>query len=305
MAILFRSKDKSGESGSGATNKVLKYILMNEKVGKGEIKALHVEVKKSTHKKSCIIAEQVHVNEHYGEIVGGDVEINYIKGGRVAANTVKVNSLQDGEIKANHIHINDLGSNNKIISANTIEINNIKGVKNSLVIKPPIDENILNKLSNLYDRVTLFKKELNKTSDQLEQKLKDIEGQKRDAQMHMAEIEKMRQEGNIPNIDSLMCVKEFNMSTREYDTLIEAIKGLERYIKEDEYELTKLQDDIILNNKIIINSSCKENNNILFVLPECELEYNIAKHDNISEIYLKYIGNNKFQLEIKRREEQQ
>jgi hypothetical protein len=299
MAILFKAK-KNNEDKS--TTEVLKQVINNE-IGKGEIKALHVEVKKSTHKKSCITAEQVHVNEHYGEIVGGDVEINCLKGGKVAANTVKVNSLYDGKVTANYVYINELGSNNRIVSTNTIEINSIKGTKNSLVIKPSIDDNTLNRLSNLYDRVALFKKELDKTNSQLESKLKEIEEQKRDVQESTNEIEKMKKDGDIPNIDLLIGIKKFNMNTKEYDTLINMIKGLEQYIKEDKEEFLKLESDIVLNGKIIGNSLWKENNQILFILPKYDLEYYTKKDDNIGEIYLKYSGNGKFQLEIKRLEQ--
>ncbi|MDR2342674.1 MAG: hypothetical protein LBD84_06515 [Campylobacteraceae bacterium] len=305
MAILFRNKNKNEKNSIKLTSGISKYLLIDENVGKEDIKALHVEVKKSTHKKSCITAEQVCVNEHCGEIIGGDVEINYLKGGKVTANTVTIGTLQSGDVKANYVHINNLGSNNKILSTNIIEVNRIEGIKNTLVIKPSIDENVLNKISNLYDRVALFKRELGKISSQLDSKLKEIEGQKKDVQEHKSKIEKTRQNGDIPGVDLLMSVKEFNMNIREYDTLIDAIKGLEKYIKEDEDEFSKLQDDIILNGKIIINSFCKENNNILFILPKYDLRYNIIKNDNIREIYLKYSGSDKFHLEIKRRETQQ
>ncbi|MDR0579655.1 MAG: hypothetical protein LBG21_03530 [Campylobacteraceae bacterium] len=302
MAILSENKNKNNKSSIKLASGVLKYLSIDESVGKDDIKALHVEVKKSTHKKSCITAEQVCVNEHYGEIIGGDVEINYLKGGKVTANTAIIDTLQSGNVTANYVHINNLGSNNKIVSTNTIEINKIEGRKNTLVVKPSIDKNVLNKLSSLYDRVALFKRELSKISNQLDSKLKEIEGQKRDVQQHKVEIEKTRQNGDIPGIDLLMSVKGFNMNIKEYDTLIDAIKGLEKYIKEDEDEFSKLQDDIILNGKIIIHSSCKENNNILFVLPEYDLQYNIIKNDNINEVYLKYNGSDKFHIEIKRRE---
>ncbi|MDR1555104.1 MAG: hypothetical protein LBS39_03645 [Campylobacteraceae bacterium] len=301
MAILFKGKKSDG----GKTEmEIFKKLIIYKKASKGDIKALHVEAD-STHKKSCITAEQIYVNEHYGEIIGGDVEIKYIKGGKVVANTVKVGYLKDAEITANYVNIDNLGSNNKIISTNTIEINNIQGVKNTLVIKPPIDENTLEELSSLYDRVALFKAEFDKTNTQLERKLKEVEKQREKAQKYKLEIEKTRQNGDIPHVDLLISIKEFNMNIREYDTLIKTIKGLERYIQEDEEEFSKLQNNIILNGKIIINSSCKENNDILFVLPKYDLGYKLVKNDNISEIYLKYSGNKEFQLEIKEREIQQ
>ncbi|MDR1460085.1 MAG: hypothetical protein LBI78_00365 [Campylobacteraceae bacterium] len=294
MAILFKAKKNSeGE----ATVEISKRLII-DKGGKGEIKALHVEAK-STHKKSYITAEQVYVNEHCGVIEGGDVEIKHIKGGKVVGNTVKVDFLESGEITANYIYINNLGSGNKVISTNTIEINNIKGTRNSLVIKPPVNDNILSKLSSLYDRVALFKKEFSKTNSQLERKLKELEERKRKVQEHRAKIEEMKQSGDMPHVDLLVGIKEFNMNTKEYDTLIDVIKGLERYIKEDEDEFSKLENDIIINGKIISNSPWKENNQILFILPKYDLEYYTKKDDNIGEIYLKYSGDNKFQLETK------
>ncbi|MDR1285787.1 MAG: hypothetical protein LBJ88_06275 [Campylobacteraceae bacterium] len=294
MAILFKAK----RNGEGEAAVEISKLIIDKRVGKGEIKALHVEAD-STHKKSYITAEQVYVNEHCGVIEGGDVEIKHIKGGKVVGNTVKVDFLENGEVTANYIYINNLGTGNKIISTNTIEINNVKGTKNSLVIKPPVDDYILSKISNLYDRVDLFKKEFAKTNSQLERKLKELEEQKRKVQEHREHIEKMRQSGDIPHVDLLVGVKEFNMNTKEYDTLIDVIKGLEQYIKEDEDEFLKLENDIIINGKIISNSIWRENNQILFILPKYDLEYYTKKDDNIGEIYLKYSGDNKFQLETK------
>jgi hypothetical protein len=299
MAISFKDK-KNNKNEIGA--EFSKRLIIDEKVGKGEIKALHVEVKKSTHKKSYINAEQVHVNEHYGIIEGGDVEINYLKGGKVIANTVKVDLLEEGEITANYVYINNLGSKNKIISTGVIEINNIKGTKNTLVIKPAIDDSVLNKLSSLYDRMNLFKREFAKTNSQLERKLKEIEQQKRNAQDYMAEIDRIRQNNDIPHMDLLIGVKEFNMNTREYDMLIDTIKGLEQYIKEDEDEFLKLQNDITINGKIVSGSPWRENNQILFILPKYDLEYYTRRYENIGEMYLKYSGNNRFELETKIRE---
>ncbi|MDR0408718.1 MAG: hypothetical protein LBH45_07380 [Campylobacteraceae bacterium] len=295
MAILFKAKKNSVNE---AAVEISKRLIIDKKVSKGDMKALHVEAK-STHRKCCITAEQVYVNEHCGVIEGGDVEINHIKGGKVSANTVKVDFLEGGDITANYIYVNNLGSGNKIVSTNTIEINNVKGAKNSLVIKPLIDDNMLSKLSSLYDRVALFKSEFAKTSSQLECKLKELEKQKRKVQEHRIKIKKAMQDGNIPHMDLLMGVKEFNMNSKEYDTLIDVIKGLEQYIKEDEDEFSKLESSIIINGKIINNSPWKENNHILFILPKYDLEYYTKKDDNIGEIYLKYSGNNKFRLETK------
>jgi hypothetical protein len=290
-------------------NIIAKQLILDKNIKSGEqIKAIHVEVKKSTHKTSYINAEQVRVNEHCGVIEGGDVEIQHLKGGRIIADTVKIDFLESGEVQANHIYINRLGSKSVLVANDTIEINKVEGSKNKIVIKPLIDVDYFNKLSKLYDKIVLFKKEFEEITSSLKGKHTDIESQISRIQQSRAEIAQVRKSGEMPNADMLVSVKEFDIFQREYGKLLDVLHHLEENIKNDEREFTELCGNFFFSGKVVSNSLWEENNDIIFYLPKYELEYTTSKNENAHEIHLRYNAyranttDNEFEIEIKKKE---
>ncbi|MDR3345593.1 MAG: hypothetical protein LBS73_00300 [Campylobacteraceae bacterium] len=290
-------------------NVIDKRLVFDKDIGSGEqIKAIHVEAKKSTHKTSYINAEYVSVKQHAGFIEGGDVEIGHLKGGKIVADTLRIDFLESGEVEANHIYINRLGSKSVLVAYDTVEIGKVEGSKNKIIIKPLIDVDYFDKLSKLYDKIMLFKKEFKEINSTLGIKQVDIESQISRIQRSRAEIAQVRKSGEMPNADTLVSIKEFDIFKREYTKLLDVLHHLEENIKNDECEFLELCNDFFFGGKVVSNSLWKENNDIIFYLPKYELEYTTSKNENAHEIYLRYNTcrtsktDNEFEIEIKKRE---
>jgi hypothetical protein len=99
-----------------------------------EVDAHQVTIKGQTHKTSIICADEIDVDIHKGKIFGDKVNIGRLEAGVVEAEVVHIKDAVGGIIRAREITIDNLFSYVKAFSSKRIEITNIVGSENLLVI---------------------------------------------------------------------------------------------------------------------------------------------------------------------------
>jgi hypothetical protein len=277
---------------------------------KGSIRAIQVEVKKSTHKTSYINAECANIHTHEGVIEGGDIRVKHLKGGKIVANTAVVDFVEDGIIEANYIHIKRLGSRNLLMATDNIEIDKVDGVKNTITINPIFDTEKLDKISDLYERVMFYKRESASTQKMAEAKRLDMEGRSLNAQKCRAEIKAIRDSGKLPESQLMVTVREFDIISRDYQRLVSMIETLKAHtdIAAEEFKACMRWSGFSLPQRVICNSPWRENSKIIFNLPKYNLSYNPSKGEDARELYLWYNSalsleaNGEFDIKINKKE---
>jgi hypothetical protein len=254
------------------------------------IKTLHVEVKKSTHKTSYINAEFADINTHKGVIEGGDIHIKQLKGGKVIANTISVDFMENGTIEANYIHVKRLGSKNSLTATDVIEIESVEGIKNTFNINPIFDMEKFGVLSALYEKIMFYKKEFVSTTKILEKKRLEVEDLLLNAQLSRAKMKMIRESGAIPDAALIVKVREFDILSRDYQKLINMSESLKAHtdIAVEEFRAHMGWSGFSRHERVICGSSWRENNKIIFTLPKYNLSYNPLKGEDANEIYLWY-----------------
>ncbi|MDR2081402.1 MAG: hypothetical protein LBP54_05895 [Campylobacteraceae bacterium] len=276
--------DKKGLSESSEKYFTAAYLKSGESV-----QSLQVEIKK-THKNSHVNAEYADIQTHQGVIEGGDIKVKHLKGGTIRANTVSVDFMENGVIEANHIHVKSLGSKNFLTAGDIIEIDNVEGKKNTIMIKPLFDMEKFDKLSTLYEKIIFYKKEYVSALQMLEKKRFEVESQILDTQLYRAKIKFSRDSGVMPNTELMVKVREFDILSREYQKLINMTDNLREHtdIAVEEFKAHMEWGGFLRHEKVVCDSAWKENNKVIFTLPKYNLSYNPSNGEYAHEIYLWY-----------------
>ena len=101
---------------------------------KAEITAHDVQINGQTHQSSIIRADKVEIDIHKGYVYADEVTISRLEAGLVEAEIVNIKEAIGGVIRAREVHIHNLFSHIKIYSSKKIEIDNILGSENLIVI---------------------------------------------------------------------------------------------------------------------------------------------------------------------------
>jgi hypothetical protein len=101
---------------------------------RAEITAHEVIIRGQTHQSSIIKATKVEVDIHKGNIFADKVKIKRLEAGIVEGEVVHIKEAIGGVIRAREVYIHNLFSHLKIYSSKKIDIENIEGSENNLII---------------------------------------------------------------------------------------------------------------------------------------------------------------------------
>ncbi len=102
-----------------------------------KIKADDLTIGAQTHRKSHIdVTDVARIQLHRGDLKAKEAIIDVLEGGRIEAEVVRVNKMLGGEIIAGKVYIDLLYSHAKIIALEHIEVDQILGEANTLMIDP-------------------------------------------------------------------------------------------------------------------------------------------------------------------------
>jgi len=155
-----RESVKEGEEIVSQTLKILGNVHENSII---EASTLHVEG--TTLEDSTQFSRFATINKHQGKLRCHEAQINVLEGGEVHATTLKIDSAFSGDIYAQDVIINNAHSDLKVFASNSITINNILGINNTLTIN-------YKDIPILDSKLDLIEDDLNTLNSQLKEALK-------------------------------------------------------------------------------------------------------------------------------------
>lgn len=261
-------------------------------VGSGaRVKAKIVEIGGQTHQSSYIEADKIIITVHHGEANGQDVEIERLESGKVIADTVYVKHMTGGEIIAKVIKIDNLMSNAKIIASEKIEIVELKGSNNKLIIDPSVTKEFHEMIESITKKIEQLEEELKAYPRQLSSKKEYIDKNKPMAEMVKEKIMELKRNNVEPPVTLFAKVKDFQEKVMEYNTFLQTFKEKKEELREYKNELSGVQNKVFLA-KIINHSTWREFNEVRFKLiyPPRDMTYNPQENEISREISLKDMG---------------
>ncbi|ATB69562.1 hypothetical protein SJPD1_1453 [Sulfurospirillum diekertiae] len=282
-------KDAIGAGMSVETSEV--HVQGN--IGSGaKIKAKIAEIGGQTHQSAYIEADKIIISVHRGEANGQDIEIDRLEGGKVIGNTVHVKQMIGGEIIANSVKIDNLLSNAKITACDLIEITELKGNNNKLIIDPSVTKEFNEMIDTINIKIEKLEEELKAYPRQLSSKKEFIDKNKPMAEMVKDKIMELKRNGVEPPMTLFAKIKDFQEKVIDYNTFLQTFKDKKEELQEYRKELNQVQNKVF-SAKIINHSAWKEFNEIRFRLisPPKDITYNPKEHEIVREITLKDMGN--------------
>lgn len=282
-------KDAIGAGMSVETSEV--HVQGN--IGSGaKIKAKIAEIGGQTHQSAYIEADKIIISVHRGEANGQDIEIDRLEGGKVIGNTVHVKQMIGGEIIANSVKIDNLLSNAKITACDLIEITELKGNNNKLIIDPSVTKEFNEMIDTINTKIEKLEEELKAYPRQLSSKKEFIDKNKPMAEMVKDKIMELKRNGVEPPMTLFAKIKDFQEKVIDYNTFLQTFKDKKEELQEYRKELNQVQNKVF-SAKIINHSAWKEFNEVRFRLisPPKDITYNPKEHEIVREITLKDMGN--------------
>jgi len=281
-------KDAIGAGMSVETSEV--HVQGN--IGSGaKIKAKIAEIGGQTHQSSYIEADKIFIAVHHGEANGDTIEIDRLEGGKVVGNTVYVKQMIGGEIIATVVKIDELISNAKITASEIIEIKELKGNNNKLIIDPSVTKEFDEMIASINHKINYLVEELKAYPRQLSAKKEYIDKNKPMAEMVKEKILELKRNGVEPPITLFAKIKDFQEKVLDYNSFLQTFKDKKEELQEYRTDLNKVQNKVFAA-KIINHSAWNEFNEIRFSLisPAKDIVYNPKDREIAREITLKDMG---------------
>ena len=254
------------------------------------IKANKVVIGGQTHSKSHIEAKEAKIAVHIGSFDGDLVEIDRLENGRVKAKTAIIKSVLGGEIIAERVEIGILASNSSIIIAETLEIKQLKGVNNKILVDFSMVKNSGEKINENLEKIKAIKEQIIKVPRQLEAKKCIIEENREPMNIIKEKMEEFRASKNSPPVTFIKKLKEYQQLVHEYNNLLRDYNDKRAEMNELKDEIQDIQDGIF-NSKVINHSNWREFNEIKFKLidPPREVTYNTRENEIARVLTIKKI----------------
>ncbi len=282
-------------------------IAVEGSVGKGaSIKAQNASVGGQTHAKSTIQAEQAHIAVHLGSLeCEGEASIGRLENGSVRAHIARIDSALGGLIIADEVYIKTLFSRCTIIAANVIEIGEVKGQDNRLVIDLMQSKKFKSRIESYDSRIKEIEAQILNLPKEIENKRTLIEHNKETVELIKSKVIELKKEGVTPPASLLNNLKTYQNLVYEYNEKIATLSSKKTDLKQLKEELATIQN-AIFDSKIICKSRWKELNEVKIHLfePRQDIVY-VTKDNERAELMTlrkKMVGG-VFQYEIYRSNE--
>lgn len=257
------------------------------------IQACEVTIGAQTHKKSFIdVQENATIHLHRGSLKAKNATINILEAGTVEAQTVYVKSMSGGEIIAERVIIDVLYSNAKITALESIEIKNIVGDGNDLIINPRA-------ISSYLEHITALENEL--VHKQLESRER---GKKYLQKELLLKEDRARIQRTIENINTATRqnrepLKSDKGRLTQYKSAVASLKNEAIMIKAHEEALHAFERKLDglyeadLEAVVTHHKPYDGNTRVQFIDPKTRRTYSISPKGNITHIRLHKEGDEK------------
>jgi hypothetical protein len=282
-------KDAIGAGMSVETSEV--HVQGN--IGSGaRIKAKVAEIGGQTHQSAYIEADKVFIAVHRGDANGQEVDIDRLEGGKVIGENVRIKQMIGGEVVGKNVKVESLMSNAKITASEVIEIQELKGNNNKLIIDPSMTKEFNELIVSINHKIEKVEEELKAFPRQLSAKKEFIDKNKPMAEMVKEKIMELKRNNIEPPVTLFAKIKDFQEKVLDYNTFLQTFKDKKEELQEYKEELNKVQNRVFAA-KIINHSAWKEFNEVRFRLisPPKDVTYNPKEREIAREITLKDMGN--------------
>lgn len=279
--------------GTGVNIDVQKLDVSGTVGSNSKIQACELNIGSQTHKKSQINVTQVaNIHLHRGNLKAKEANIDILEAGRIEADTVRIKTMAGGEIIANKVYIDTLHSNAKITALELIEIQNIEGEGNNLIINPDAIESYHEKIASLKMNIQEKTSRLQEQSKEFITKqisFKEKNSRIKQFQQRVLEAQKNGAEPAKGDIVRLM----------QYKAEVNALKEFSEKLKEDELSLHGLEEELEklyaadIHAVVTHNNMYNGHNRVLFIDPKTHQEYAISPNGKVTHIRLHQVGDEK------------
>lgn len=266
--------------------------------GGAVVKAQDVEIHGQTHKSARIIGKKVKVKIHKGYLKGQQVMVNRLEHGRVDGLLVKVNENMGGHIRSKKVYINNLASGVRIEASELIEIKNIHGDKNTLIIDPGVVFAMKGKTrtdSNLsqHERIEALRGELSELRQAY--KIKDLAYKTKYREANQQQLAYKKTGTPIPDyLKQILAKAQAENKTMESTRI--KLGDLQRELTALEEEEKKAESSIETA-KIVCNSPWTLGNRVIFKTLDPPKEYEYIPKPNDKVIRLVKIDDKHYVVE--------
>ncbi len=261
------------------------------------IKANDVKIGGQTHKNSTIDCKNIDVTVHRGKITSDIANIDRLEGGEVVADSVHVQTVVGGTIIAREIHVDTLISNATIISSELVDVKNIKGSNNKIIIDPTQIKGIENKINEISEKISNAEDEYKKIPKLLKTKKEIIESNKNAVEAVKERLLELKAKNIKPFAGLTKKVIDYQNLVKEYNSCLNDYKDKQEKIKELKRDLNEFQSKVF-SAKIISHSPWTEFNEICFKLiyPPVEVVHSTRENEMSREITLEQIAEDKYEI---------
>jgi len=273
-------------------------LIVQGNIGSGtKIKAKVVEIGGQTHQSAYIEADKITIAVHRGEANGQDITIDRLEGGRVIGDKIHIKQMIGGEVIGRVVKIDNLLSNARITASEVIEITELKGSSNKLLIDPSVTKEFNEQIEEINKKILRLEEELKAYPRQLSAKKDAIDKNKPMAEMVKAKILELKSSNVEPPITLYAKIKDFQEKVMEYNAILQAFKDKKELLHELQNELSAVQTKVF-SAKIINHSAWKEYNEVRFHLisPPKDITYNPKEREIVREITLKDMGTGEYRI---------
>jgi len=273
-------------------------LVVQGNIGSGaKIKAKLVEIGGQTHQSAFIEADKITIAVHRGEAIGQEITIDRLEGGKVIGDKILIKQMIGGEVIGKTVKVDILMSNARITASEIIEIGDIKGSNNKLLIDPSVTKEFNQLIEEIKRKLEKLEEELKAYPRQLSTKKEMIDKNKPMAEMVKAKILELRQSGVEPPITLYAKIKDFQEKVIEYNALLQEFKDKKETSHELQNELSDVQMKVFTA-KVISHSVWKEYNEVRFHLmnPPKDITYSPKEREIIREMTLKDMGNGEYRI---------
>jgi hypothetical protein len=276
------SDELSDAIGSGITLET-KEIKTKGNVGSNaQIKADTIEIEGQTHQNSVVEGDYVKVRLHKGSIKGKKVYIDTLESGSVIADEIHVETLSGGTIQAQKIYIQKLISNAHISASELIEIDEISGSSNKIIIDPKAQVGYERVVTDIQDKIVELNRQIKdntKNLNKIKRKIVDDRDIIEEVKKRVLEMKSANQKPPFTMTNKLKMDKENKLTFNKYVTLIKDLKEQQ----EESHQKIKKFEESIFDARVILHSPWVEFNDIIFKMNEPKLELTrVSKDGEIS-----------------------
>ncbi len=273
-------------------------LIVQGNIGSGaKIKAKIVEIGGQTHQSAYIEADTMSIAVHRGEAVGREITIDRLEGGKVTGDVISIKQMIGGEVVGGTVKVDVLMSNARITASEIIEITELKGNNNKLLIDPSVTKEFNQRIEEIKIKLEKLEEELKAYPRQLSGRKELIDKNKPMAEMVKAKILELKESKVEPPMSLYAKIKDFQEKVMEYNALLQEFKDKKETLHEYQNELSSVQMKIF-KAKVISHSAWKEYNEVRFHLinPPKDITYSPKERETIREMMLKDMGDGEYRI---------